>query len=85
MSRPKRNLQSGFCYHIMTRCNNREFRLTRLECREVFLYAIKVISPAEFSAKISIDDKTFNSIYEDAEEISKILLLIPKKTRISDK
>ncbi len=41
MSRPKRNLQSGFCYHITTRCNNREFRLTRLECREVFLYAIK--------------------------------------------
>ncbi|MDZ8105873.1 MAG: hypothetical protein RM338_09680 [Nostoc sp. DedQUE12a] len=27
MSRPKRNLQSGFCYHITTRCNNREFRL----------------------------------------------------------
>ncbi|MHC5755713.1 transposase [Nostoc sp. JL23] len=41
MSRPKRNLQSGFCYHITTRCNNREFRLTRLECREVLLYAIK--------------------------------------------
>jgi putative transposase len=41
MSRPKRNLQSGFCYHITTRCNNREFRLTRLECRKVFLYAIK--------------------------------------------
>ncbi|WP_026735260.1 transposase [Fischerella sp. PCC 9605] len=41
MSRPKRNFQQGFCYHITTRCNNREFRLTRLECREVFLYAIK--------------------------------------------
>ncbi|MEC4888340.1 MAG: hypothetical protein SAL70_44600 [Scytonema sp. PMC 1070.18] len=29
MSRPKRNLQAGFSYHITTRCNNREFRLTR--------------------------------------------------------
>ncbi|MEH2385861.1 MAG: hypothetical protein V7K14_08800 [Nostoc sp.] len=35
MARPKRNLQSGFCDHITTRCNNYEFRLTRLECREV--------------------------------------------------
>jgi putative transposase len=41
MPRPKRNLQPGFCYHITTRCNNREFRLTQLECREVMLYAIK--------------------------------------------
>ena len=41
MPRPKRNLQPGFSYHITTRCNNREFRLTRLECRQVFLYAIK--------------------------------------------
>ncbi|MDZ8051949.1 MAG: hypothetical protein RMX68_012360 [Aulosira sp. ZfuVER01] len=41
MSRPPRNLQPGFCYHITTCCNNWEFRLTRLECREVFLYAIK--------------------------------------------
>ncbi len=62
------------------------------------------ISPAEFSAKISIaykecletkywlsllkdtgyiDDKAFNSIYENAEEISKILFSILKKTRIS--
>ena len=28
-------------YHITTRCNNREFRLTRLECRQVFLYILK--------------------------------------------
>jgi four helix bundle protein len=63
------------------------------------------ISPAEFSAKISIaykecletkywlsllkdtgyiDEKAFNSIYENAEEISKILFSILKKTRISD-
>jgi putative transposase len=41
MSRPKRNFQPNFCYHITTRCNNREFRLTRFECREVLLYAIK--------------------------------------------
>jgi putative transposase len=36
-----RELQPGYCYHITTRCNNREFRLTRLECREVLLFAIK--------------------------------------------
>jgi four helix bundle protein len=62
------------------------------------------ISPAEFSAKISIaykecletkywlsllkdtgyiHEKAFNSIYENAEEISKILFSILKKTRIS--
>jgi putative transposase len=41
MPRPKRNFQPGFCYHITTRCNNREFRLTRFECREILLYAIK--------------------------------------------
>ncbi|MBW4477574.1 MAG: transposase [Tolypothrix brevis GSE-NOS-MK-07-07A] len=41
MSRKPRNLQPGFSYHITIRCNNREFRLTRLECREVLLYAIK--------------------------------------------
>jgi putative transposase len=31
----------GYAYHITTRCNNREFKLQRRECREVFLYAIK--------------------------------------------
>ncbi|MEH1928521.1 MAG: transposase [Nostoc sp.] len=41
MSRKPRNYQLSFTYHITTRCNNREFRLTRVECREVFLYAIK--------------------------------------------
>ena len=35
------NLTLGYCYHITVRCNNRDFRLTRLECREVLLYAIK--------------------------------------------
>jgi len=32
---------SGYSYHITTRCNNREFRLMRLECRQVFLYILK--------------------------------------------
>ncbi len=41
MARPLRHFSPEFCYHITTRCNNREFRLTRLECREVLLYAIK--------------------------------------------
>ncbi|MBE9145832.1 transposase [Planktothrix mougeotii] len=30
-----------YSYHITSRCNNREFRLTRLECRQVFLYILK--------------------------------------------
>ncbi|HZG38876.1 MAG TPA: transposase [Nodosilinea sp.] len=33
-------LAPGHCYHITIRCNNREFRLIRDECREVLLYAI---------------------------------------------
>ncbi|MBP5972989.1 hypothetical protein HW132_09650 [Brasilonema sp. CT11] len=41
MTRQKRNLQTGFSYHVTTRCNNREFNLARRECREVLLYAIK--------------------------------------------
>ena len=41
MPRQPRQLQSGYSYHVTTRCNNREFRLTRLECRQVLLYAIK--------------------------------------------
>jgi putative transposase len=41
MPRQPRQFQSGYCYHITTRCNNREFRLTRLECRSVLLYALK--------------------------------------------
>ena len=41
MSRKPRNLQPGYSYHITTRCNNREFQLSRRECREVFLYAIR--------------------------------------------
>ena len=41
MSRQSRDLKLSYCYHITIRCNNREFRLTRFECREVLLYAIK--------------------------------------------
>jgi putative transposase len=40
MPRPPRQLVSGYCYHVTVRCNNREFRLIRDECREVLLYAI---------------------------------------------
>lgn len=38
MPRPSRNLRPEFCYYVTVRCN---IRLTRLECREVLLYAIK--------------------------------------------
>lgn len=31
---------SDYCYHVTMRCNNREFKLVRLECREVLLYAL---------------------------------------------
>lgn len=41
MPRPNRILYPDFCYHITIRCNNREFRLTRYECRAVLLYAIQ--------------------------------------------
>ncbi|MGA7934950.1 MAG: transposase [Kovacikia sp.] len=41
MPRKPRELNSGFCYHITVRCNNRAFCLTRFECREVLLYAIR--------------------------------------------
>ena len=41
MPRKPRELKSGYCYHVTVRCNNREFRLTRHECRQVFLYALK--------------------------------------------
>ncbi|MDJ0692626.1 MAG: transposase [Xenococcaceae cyanobacterium MO_188.B32] len=41
MSRKPRNLKPNYCCHVTTRCNNREFKLIRHECREVFLYALK--------------------------------------------
>ncbi|MEM6520476.1 MAG: transposase, partial [Cyanobacteria bacterium P01_C01_bin.70] len=41
MSRQPRDLQPNACYHITVRCNNRDFRLTRLECKELLLFAIK--------------------------------------------
>ncbi|WP_245940132.1 transposase [Stenomitos frigidus] len=41
MPRLPRSLQPGFCYHITVRCNNREFRLVRFECRKVLLYAMQ--------------------------------------------
>ncbi len=41
MARQPRVLKPHFCYHVTVRCNNREFRLTRYECRAVLLYAIR--------------------------------------------
>ncbi|MDB9392931.1 transposase [Microcystis aeruginosa] len=41
MPRKPRSLQAGYSYHVITRCNNREFKLSKRECLEVFLYAIK--------------------------------------------
>jgi putative transposase len=41
MARQKRDFKLGYSYHITVRCNNREFRLLREECRAVLLYALK--------------------------------------------
>ena len=41
MPRKPRDLKPNYCYHVTVRCNNREFKLIRHECREVFLYALK--------------------------------------------
>ncbi len=43
MSRASRQLLDGFSYHVTTRCNNREFNLSRRDCREVLLYVIKKV------------------------------------------
>lgn len=41
MARKPRNLKPGYCYHITVRCNNREFKLIRSECKEVLLFTLK--------------------------------------------
>ena len=43
MPRKPRQLLPGYSYHVTCRCNNREFRLTRLECCQVFLFALKKV------------------------------------------
>ncbi|MGB5769431.1 MAG: transposase [Crocosphaera sp.] len=49
MPRKPRELKPGYCYHVTTRCNNREFKLLRHECREVFIYVLnKAISKFQF-------------------------------------
>jgi putative transposase len=45
------NLPPGSCHHVTVRCNNREFKLLRHECREVFLYALKK-AIAKFNFKL---------------------------------
>ncbi|WP_287518373.1 transposase [Okeania sp. SIO2C2] len=41
MGRPKREFKADYSYHITTRCNNRDFNLTRRETREILLHIIK--------------------------------------------
>ena len=41
MPRLPRQLTPGYSYHVTMRCNNREFRLLRDECREILLHALK--------------------------------------------
>ncbi|MFB2916898.1 transposase, partial [Aerosakkonema funiforme] len=39
--RPPRQLHPHHTYHITVRCNNREFKLHRRECRHIILFALK--------------------------------------------
>ena len=41
MPRQPRDLKPGYCYHVTVRCNNREFKLVRQECKEVLLFTLK--------------------------------------------
>ena len=41
MARKPRNLQAGYTYHVMVRCNNRRFNLKKRSCRDVLLYALR--------------------------------------------
>lgn len=41
MPRQPRQLKENHCYHITTRCNNRDFRLTQLACKEILISALK--------------------------------------------
>jgi len=58
MPRQPHSFQPDYCYHITTRCNNHEFRLSLSECWEVFLYAIKK----------AFDKFNFNRTYAEATE-----------------
>ena len=60
MPRKPRLLLPGYSYHITCRCNNREFRLTRLECRQVFLFIaleakVRTLLNAEIQSGITSD------------------------------
>jgi putative transposase len=77
MSRAKRELIPGYSYHITIRCNNREFRLTRLECRQVLLYAIKK-AIEKYGFKLYALCVMSNHIHyliepKDAEDLPKIM------------
>ena len=67
----------NYSYHITVRCNNREFRLTRLECRQIFLYVIKK-AIEKYSFKLYSVCIMSNHIHyliepQKAEEIPKIM------------
>ena len=70
-------LKPNYSYHITPRCNNREFRLTRLECRQVFLYILqKAIKKYDFKLYcICIMSNHIHYLIEpkQAEDIPKIM------------
>jgi putative transposase len=72
-----KTIVNNYSYHITTRCNNREFRLTRLECRQVFLYILKqAILKYEFKLySLCIMSNHIHYLIEpkQAEDIPKIM------------
>ncbi len=61
MPRKPRELKPGFGYHVTTRCNNREFKLLRHECREVFIYALNR-AIAKYNFKVLILEKAHDFV-----------------------
>lgn len=80
MGRAKREFQAGHCYHITTRCNNRDFNLASRESREIYLYTLKK-AQSKYSFKIYALCIMLNHVHlliepDNPEELPKIMHLI---------
>lgn len=77
MSRAHREFFPGYCYHVTTRCNNRDFNLASRESREIYLYTLKK-AQSKYSFKIYALCIMLNHVHlliepENAEEMPKIM------------
>lgn len=77
MSRARREFQPGSCYHVTTRCNNRDFNLASRESREIYLYTLKK-AKSKYSFKIYALCIMLNHVHlliepENPEEMPKIM------------